>query len=109
MIPEVKGDMEWSDGNEIPSDGILVLYCIMSGCLGLFLFLIAYAGWAYKASKDSEKKDEARAELEGSKAFQELQKELFGDRIIVASPKASSPSAKGGFKQVNQNIGDDAL
>mmetsp|Transcript_26231 Transcript_26231/g.54646 ORF Transcript_26231/g.54646 Transcript_26231/m.54646 type:complete len:419 (+) Transcript_26231:185-1441(+) len=109
MIPEVKGDMEWSEGNEIPSDGTLVLYCIMSGCLGLFLFLIALACWAYKSSKDEVKKDEARAELEASKAFQELQKELFGDRIIVASPKASAPGAKGGFKKVNQSIGDDAL
>ena len=111
MIPETKSDMEWNGpgGEGIPSDGTLVIYIILSGCLGLFLFLIAYAIWAYKSSRESVKKDELRAELEASRAFQDLQKVLFGDRIITSPSKGSADKTKGGFKQVNQGVGDDAL
>jgi hypothetical protein len=81
---------------DCPDEGMLVPYSVMSGCLGLFLFLCLQVVLTFQAKRAVSVGDKKRADMEASDEFQKLQAKLFGASLIK-SPRKVDPN---GFKVV---------
>ena len=128
-LPGFKDLME-----DCPADNLLITYSILSGCLGLFLFLVVFYLLKFKQGKALEKRDVKRAEMEATEAFVKLQGEvrnlrrgenetthtnepphppppplpqLFGSKLI-ASPSNKSGPGSNGFELVSSK-GEEAI
>ena len=71
-----------------PPQDDLVLYTVLSGSLGLLLFLAGNLVLGLKAASDVKKRDTGRAAIESSVEFQKLQRLLFGADLIPVSSDA---------------------
>ena len=92
-----------------PSEEYLDLAIVLSGALGLILFLLGYGAYTIKAGRDGKKKDVKRDAVEAKVEFKDLQTVLFGDKL-VASPRAGGKTVeKGGFTEVALREADEQL
>jgi len=78
MVPGYKEAME-----DCPSDDVLVTYSVLSGVLGLVLFLMLMAAINCVASQRARGSQAERKAIEGSTQFQALQALLFKNRQKV--------------------------
>ncbi len=103
MVPGVKDLME-----DCPADDVLPLYTVLSGCLGLFLFLALMGILTIKASYAAKAADSNRKSISESAEFKKLQVEMFGeDKIASFSLKKAGGATAAGFSAIP--TGDDAL
>ena len=72
QVDGVKENME-----DCPADEELVLYTVLSGCLGIFLFLIVMGGLHLKGTHQGITADHKRAEISAKPEFVQLQADLF--------------------------------
>jgi len=76
MVPAVQDSMEGC-----PPSNVNLVYLILSALLGLFIFLVVYALLKIKKGhKRAEVEKSRRASMVDSE-FQELQRELYGDKL----------------------------
>lgn len=76
MIPEYKDLMEGC-----PADNLLTTYAVLSGILGLVLFLVFQVGLYVYKSASSKKENSKRNQLKDEE-FRDLQKELYGEDLL---------------------------
>ncbi|GMH86230.1 hypothetical protein TL16_g10480 [Triparma laevis f. inornata] len=90
---------------DCPDEGMLVPYTVMSGCLGLFLFLCLQLFLTFKAQRTASVGNAKRVEMENSVEFQQLQMKLFGAQLI--KNPSHKKGGENGFKVVTPKGGKD--
>ena len=71
-LPDVKGMLE-----DCPADSELTTYTILSGCLGLFLFLVLQAVRCCMAQARADKAQHKHEEIAQRPEYQQVQAELY--------------------------------
>jgi hypothetical protein len=99
MVPAVQDTME-----NCPSDNVILVYVILSGCLGVFIFLVVMAILKIKRGIQKDKAETKRAGLRDDE-FTELQVELYGTKALHrlmhmnSSLSLKKPASNGTIKE----------
>jgi len=89
MVPGYKESME-----DCPADDKLVLYSVLSGLIGLVLFLMLMAVLMFRESRKAKGSQAERKTIEASPEFKALQAQMFKNKIIASGPPSPSDSSK---------------
>lgn len=76
MVPAVQDSMEGC-----PPSNLNLVFLILSALLGLFIFLIAMAVLKIKKGMKRAEREKTRQASMHDREFQQLQKELYGDKL----------------------------
>ena len=95
MVPAVQDTMEGC-----PPSNLNLLYLILSALIGLFIFLVVIAVLKIKKGQQKAVMEKSRRASMMDAEFQQLQKELYGDKLrsmkhasFAASESQGGPSA----------------
>jgi hypothetical protein len=97
IVPYAQDQMEGCPADE----GLNMLYLVLTGLVGVFLFLVTMGIVTFFRNQKKAEKSERLAELQKDAAFVELQEEMYGDkqlrRLIHEGSRSTLYSSLYGF------------